>query len=739
VIYRKDRKVLKRVDFGAAKNSLMGILAALVVYALVIAWGRVYQAFQLETLLVGGAVMVVTAFRLWLVARFDALYGAGPARWRKLFAFGLILHALVWGLLPAWLVWRVGTGFNFFVVILYNVGVTTALGSSWMAGLRVRQVYILLMFLPVIGALFLGGGLREWLLALLVTAYTFYLFRLYRGQYELFWHAVTRERRGGATERRRELPASTDIQLSLVYRLAHELRTPMNSVMGMMSLLEDTRLDDEQKEYLQVAGQSGKLMITLIDDVLDYSRILTGRITLSPDYFDLRGAMEQILEAFGPMAQAKGLELSAVVDRLLPKRVRGDRDRLMQVLTNLLSNAIKFSDNGEIRVDVDFTAEGENDGVLRVRVSDQGAGMDTDTLKHLFEDQFLDGAVDAFAVRHAGFGLLVCKGLIEAMGGAIGAESVEGEGSTFWFTVRLGMQADMSETSRLSGVMAELQGVVVGASAGSLACLQEEFEALGSQCQGARDYDHALQALRAGHREQAEFDLLLVDTHGRRELALNLCRNVLEDPSLRPVKLMLMCTIEQRGEPTVQRLVDKHGLVTLVRPVHRTGLRIALGRLLGVPRSQPVQDLPTETPEERQRRKLFRLLLVEDNEVNQLVTRGMLGKLGYQVKTVNNAETALALLEQEHFDLVLMDCMMPDLDGFTATRDLREREQQEQRPRTPVIAVTANTAEGAQARCLAAGMDDFLAKPVHLQELETVLRRWLSREDDPASGEPDSE
>ncbi|HEX5677113.1 MAG TPA: response regulator [Alcanivorax sp.] len=702
----------------------MGVLAALVVYALVTAWGGVYRAFELETLMAGGAVVVVTAYRLWLVARFDALYGAGPARWRRLFALGLILHAVVWGVLPAWLVWRVGTGFNVFVVILYNVGVTTALGSSWMAGLRVRQVYILLMFLPLIATLFFSAGLQEWLLGLLVAAYTFYLFRLYRGQYELFWHAVTRERRG-ANERRRDLPANTDIQLSLVYRLAHELRTPMNSVMGMMSLLEDTRLSDEQQEYLQVAGQSGKLMISLIDDVLDYSRILTGRITLSPDYFDLRGALEQTLEAFGPMAQSKNLELSAVVDRMLPKRVRGDRDRLLQVLTNLLSNAIKFSSQGEIRLDVDFTTEGENDGVLRVRVSDQGQGMDTDTLKHLFEDQFLAGAQDAFSVRHAGFGLLVCKGLIDAMGGMIGAESNPGEGSTFWFTVRLGMQANMSESTKLAGAVGQVQGLAVGTSGGSLACLQEEFEALGSYCQGARDYDQALQAVRAGHREHSEFELLLVDTHGRRESALNLCRTVLEDPGLRPMKLMLICAIEERGEPAVQRLVDKHGLVVLVRPVHRSGLRVALGKLLGVPRQMPVSDLPTETPEERQRRKLYRLLLVEDNEVNQLVTRGMLGKLGYQVKTVNNAETALALLEQETFDLILMDCMMPELDGFTATRTLREREQTGERPRTPVIAITANTAEGAQAKCLAAGMDDFLAKPVHLQELETVLRRWL--------------
>ena len=496
--------------------------------------------------------------------------------------------------------------------------------------------------------------------------------------------------------------------------------------MGMMALVEETGLNDEQKEYLQVAGQSGKLMLTLIDDVLDYSRILTSRITLSPDYFDLRGALEQTLEAFGPMGQSKGLEISAVIDQMLPRRVRGDRDRLLQVLTNLLSNAIKFSDQGEIRIDVDFTAEGENDGVLRVRVADQGQGMDPDTLKHLFEDQFLEGGKDAFAVRHAGFGLLVCKGLIEAMGGAIGAESVQGEGSTFWFTVRLGMQADMSESYKLIKAMGGLQGLVVGAAPGAQACLQEEFEALGSQCQGARDYDHGLQALRAGHREQVAFDLLLVDTWGRRDLALNLCRSVLNDPALRPVKLILMCTIEERAEPSIQRLLERHGLVTVVRPAHRTSLRAALSKLLGVPRQTPVRDMPTETPEERARRGLNRLLLVEDNEVNQLVTRGMLGKLGYPVKTVNNAETGLALLEQEPFDLVLMDCMMPELDGFSATRALREREQREGLPRTPVIAITANTADGVQARCLAAGMDDFLAKPVHLQELETVLRRWLA-------------
>ncbi len=729
--YKKDRKVLKRVDYGAAKNSLMGVLAALLIYALVFAWGQVYQSFELEALIGGGAVLAVTAYRLWLVARFDALYGSGPARWRKLFGVGLAMHALLWGLLPAWLAWRLGSGFNFFAVLLYNVGVTTALGSSWMAGLRVRQAYIVLMFLPTVLVLLITGSLHDWVIAIMISIYAFYLFRLYRGQYETFWHAMTRERRGrGESSSQQPVRSSTEVQLSLVYRLAHELRTPMNSLMGMMSLLEDTRLDDEQKDYLQVAGRSGKLLLSLIDDVLDYSRILSRRITLNSEFFDFRTAIEQALEAFGPMAQNTGLELTCVIDRLLPKRIRGDRERLMQVLNNLFSNAIKFSDNGEIRLDVDFTVESESSGVLRVRLSDEGVGMDPETLRHLFQDRFIDEGQDVYSSRHTGFGLLVCKGLIDAMGGTLGAESVPGEGSTFWFTVPVQMQPDMRESQDLVRALDGAEAVVVGAASGTVACLQEELETLDCQCSSAQGYDHALQALRAGHREHSDFDLLLVDTWTRPELALNLCRNVLEDPSLRPVRLVLLATIEERGTPAVQKLIDKHDLVVLVRPAHRRSLRSALARLVGLQRQQPVGDAPMQTREERLRRKQFRLMLVEDNEVNQLVTRGMLSKLGYQVKTVSNGETALALVDQENFDLILMDCMMPEMDGFEVTRQLRAREKQNDAQRTPVVAITANTAEGVQARCLAAGMDDFLAKPVHLDALETVLRRWLPAEPD---------
>jgi CheY-like chemotaxis protein len=253
--------------------------------------------------------------------------------------------------------------------------------------------------------------------------------------------------------------------------------------------------------------------------------------------------------------------------------------------------------------------------------------------------------------------------------------------------------------------------------------LREEFEALGSSCHPADSYDHALQALREAHREKVDFRLLLVDTWSRRDSALNLCRTVAEDPGLSSVYPVLLAGIEERALKPVQGLVDKYRIPVLLKPVHRSGLRHILKDIHGISERHPVGDRALDVELEREERRGFRLLLVEDNEINQLVARGMLDKLGYQVKAVSSGEQALELLEREQFDLILMDCMMPDLDGFEVTRLIRNQEGEGER--VPIIAITANTAEGAQSRCMAAGMDDYLAKPIHLGELEAILRHWL--------------
>lgn len=737
----KDRKVLRRIDFGAARTSVAGVLAALAVFALIGFWGRLYYDFEGLVLGFGLMVLLVTAYRLLIVARFDTLYAAGPARWRRLFGLGLLAHACVWGALFGTVTVLYGIGFNFFAVALYNIGVTTALSSAWMAALPTRQAYIGLMFAPGIVALAVSGAPQGIILALLLAVYALYLYRMFANLYDTFWHALARERRPALTQAAQGgvVPRSgQDIQLSLVYRLAHELRTPMNSMLGMLALLDETELSKEQKEYHLVASQSGKLLLSLIDDVLDYSRILTGRIVLNPDFFDLRSALEQSLDAYGHIAQGKGIELTCVMSHHLPRRVRGDRERILQVMNNLLSNAIKFSERGEIRVEVDFQGDTDREGMLQLRVRDQGIGMEPDAARQLFEDQFLGPDPDPFSNRQGGFGLLVCKGLVEAMSGRIGVDSEAGQGSCFWLSLPMQAQPDLSERADLRRALRDKRMLVAGAASGTGEMLREELDALEGQCTLAEDYDDALQALRAGHRDKQEYALLFVDTWLRRDSALNLCRTVYGDPALQGVQVLLGVGVDERSHSAVQKLVQQYDLPVLSKPLHRTGLRTLLSTLYGLEDPQASDTGYQETDEDRARRRDYRLLLVEDNEVNQLVIRGMLGKLGYQVKTVSNGETALALLEQEHFDVILLDCMMPDMDGFDVARHVREFERAhapaskldslEGIPRVPIIAITANTMEGVQARCLAAGMDDFLAKPVQIEQLETVLRHWLPPE-----------
>lgn len=726
----KDRKVMRRIDYAAARTSVSGMLVALIVFVVLGSVGKLYERHESLTMGFGLAVIITAIFRIFLMARFDSLHGAAPGRWRRMFGLGLLSHALVWGLLLAALVVLDGLTFNFLLVSVYVVGVATALGTSWMAALRVRQLYALLMLIPGVVALLALQTVEGLVLAALLATYLLYLLKLYEEQYLAFWHVLNRERRPPVESAAAPSVASSQIQLSLVYRLAHEIRTPMNSIMGMLSLLRETSLSEEQREYHLHATQSGNLLLTLIDDVLDYSRVLTHRIVLDPDWFDLRAALEGSLDAYGAAAQQAGLELSCVVDRHLPQRLRGDRERLMQVINNLLSNAIKFSRQGEICLEITFTALSDDEGSLQVSVQDQGAGMDAETVASLFRDDMLEESnEDVFASRRTGFGLLVCKGLVEAMGGSIHVTSTPGQGSRFWFNARLGMQPDMRDRDRLRATLTGRSMLLVGARAGVTASVTEEAEALDLPCITAPDYDHALQTLRADLRERGNLAVLLVDTAERRESALNLVRTVLEDPALERIRVILMTTLMERGEPQVQQLLrQQNRFDVLVKPVHRQPLRESLRRLFHLESNVPVEERRSTTEDDRENRRQWRLLLVEDNEINQIVTRGMLDKLGYQVKTVASGASALALLEREQFDLILMDCMMPDMDGFETTRHIREREQQ-QGSHVPIIAMTAHTMDGAQARCLAAGMDDYLAKPVHIEDLESVLIHWLPGND----------
>ena len=727
----KDRKVLRRIDAAAARRSVAGLVAAMLVFVLLASWGGLYGEHETLTLVYGLTIISVTAFRLWIVARFDSLHGAGPARWRRLYGLGLLLHSSTWGTLLATLVVFYGLDKGFLVAAMYVLGVTTALASAWMSALRVRLLYAVLMVLPSAGALLYQRQLDTAVVAVLLLIYLAYLIRLYKEQYLAFWHAFNRERRSVTPSSHAQAQGvQPNVQLSLVYRLAHEIRTPMNSIMGMLSMLRDTPLDSAQQEYRKLAAQSGKLLLSMIDDVLDYSRVLTGRITLNPEFFDLYKALEEALDAYGPAAQVKGLELNAVIDHNMPARLHGDRDRLMQIIGNLVSNAIKFSDDGEIVIHATYNGASVETGLLEMSVSDQGAGMDQETADTLFMDSALADE-DIFAARRTGFGLLVCRGLAEAMGGRISVQSELGQGSTFQVSVPMEERSGMTGKDSLKAAAQGRTAVVAGASRGTVEALSEEMSTLDMDVSATSDYDHALQVLRESHREHCDVPLLVVDTRERVRSALDLVRTVLADPALSQVHVMLLVSVAERSDNQLEQLLrDQVRLEVLVKPVYRRQVRAAMQRSFGLESSEPVADRREGASDQRDRRKSFRLLLVEDNEVNQIVTRGMLDRLGYQVKTVGSGVTALELLRRERFDLVLMDCMMPDKDGFQTTRELRAFEHENTLGRTPVVAMTANTIDGAQARCLAAGMDDYLPKPVHLDDMENMLNHWLPVTDD---------
>lgn len=733
VTYKKDRKVLKRVDSGAAKNSLLGVLAALIVFALVFFTETLYQTHPFETMVIGVAIILVTAYRLLFIIRFEMFYASASARWRTHFSIGLLLHALMWGVLPAWLFVTRGPDFNFLIVLIYNVGVATALGSSWMSSLGVRQVYIGLILSPTVVTLLVSGQPQGIILAILIGTYGYYLYKMFSEQYHTFWHALSRERRAGKAPLKKidldTVPASaTEVQFNLIQRFTHELHTPLNSLMGVMGLLKATSLNEEQEKYLSVAEQSGHLLLNQINDALDYSRVLTQRIKLNTEFFNLRGSLEQLVAAEGQIAHEKELELICVTDRFLPVRVRADEDRLLQVIKNLISNAIKFTDKGVIRFDVDYTATDANHGVLRFQVTDQGMGMPADKLDRLFDDQaLLTGGQDA-PQQTGGFGLLVCKGLVAKMKGAIGAESIEGEGSTFWFTVPVEAQPDVPPNVSLVHRLNRVDMLVCGTTKGTFACLQEEMEALSSQSNPIQSYDDALRTLRQHYYHNQDLAFMVIDTYEDSQAALDLCDQVLTEEKATQVRIILLVSMSQRGDERVLAFHDHPHIDVITRPLNRSSLRFSLYRLLNLKKPDVEQDKPLHTEQQWDDRKHQPVLLVEDTPLAVQVTTEMLEKLGYAPTTVSFGHQAVKALAKQRFELIFVDLNLPDMDGYDLAKALRDIEQSNGYERLTIIGISAGTEQHAQARCLSAGMDDYLPKPVNMEMLEAVLHRWLPDE-----------